>query len=75
MPYQSGHHMMLLLKIDRRLAKGGLQKLGMNSAKYVDNIIEGIASVVNGETTLLGEELRVASREGKSLILVPTELL
>ena len=51
-------------QVDRRLAKGGLQKLGMNSAKYVDNIIEGIASVVNGETTLLGDELRVASREG-----------
>ena len=51
-------------QVDRRLTKGGLQKLGMNSAKYVDNIIEGIASVVNGETTLLGDELRVASREG-----------
>ena len=51
-------------QVDRRLAKGGLQKLGMNSAKYVDNIIEGIASVVNGETTLLGDELRVAAREG-----------
>jgi len=52
-------------QINRRLAKGGLQKLGLNTTKYTDNIIEGIASVVNGETTLLGDELRVASREGK----------
>ena len=52
-------------QIDRRLAKGFTQKLGLNTTKYTDNIIEGIASVVNGETTLLGDELRVASREGK----------
>jgi len=55
-------------QIDRRLAKGGLQKLGLNTTKYVDNIIEGIASSKlfgAGETTLLGDELRVASREGK----------
>ena len=54
-------------QIDRRLAKGGLQKLGLNATKYVDNIIEGIASSKlfgAGETTLLGDELRVASREG-----------
>jgi len=52
-------------QIDRRLAKGGLQKLGLNATKYVDNILEAIASGVKGETTLLGDELRVASREGK----------
>ena len=52
-------------QIDRRLAKGGLEKLGLNTTKYTDNIIEGIASFVNGETTLLGDELRVATREGK----------
>ncbi len=52
-------------QINRRLAKGFTQKLGLNTTKYTDNIIEGIASVVNGETTLLGDELRVASREGK----------
>ncbi len=54
-------------QIDRRLAKGGLQKLGLNATKYVDNIIEGIASSKlfgAGETVLLGDELRVASREG-----------
>ena len=51
-------------QIDRRLAKGGMQKLGLNSTKYVDNIIEGLQSWAKGETTLLSDELRVASREG-----------
>ena len=50
--------------IDRRQARGGFEKFSLNSSRYVDNIIEGILSVVNGETTLIGEEKRVASREG-----------
>jgi len=60
----------VLPTVDKRLARGetdlgtaGL-KLGYNSTKYVDNIIEGIASIVNGRTTLLGDEKRVAYREG-----------
>jgi len=50
--------------VDRRLARGGFEKFSLNSSRYVDNIIEGILSKVNGETTLIGEEKRVASREG-----------
>ncbi len=50
--------------IDRRQAKGFGEKLAVNSTKYVDNIIEGIMSIVNEETTLLGEEKRGAYREG-----------
>ena len=50
--------------VDRRLARGGFEKFSLNSSRYVDNIIEGILSVVNGKTTLIGEEKRVASREG-----------
>ena len=56
--------------VDRRLARGGFEKLGLNGTRYVDNIIEGILSGVNtavtGETdaVLLGKEKRVASREG-----------
>lgn len=56
--------------VDRRLARGGFEKFSLNSSRYADNIIEGILSVVNtvktGETdaVLLGEEKRVASREG-----------
>ena len=56
--------------VDKRLARGetdlgtaGL-KFGYNATKYVDNILEGIASVVKGETVLLGDEKRVAYREG-----------
>ena len=51
-------------QIDRRLARGGFEKFSLNSSRYVDNIIEGVLSYVNGETTLIGEEKRVASREG-----------
>jgi len=51
-------------QIDRRLARGGFEKFSLNSSRYVDNIIEGVLSYVNGEATLIGEEKRVASREG-----------
>ena len=51
-------------QVDKRLAKGAGEKFGYNATKYVDNIIEGVASVVNGKTVLLGDELRVAAREG-----------
>ena len=47
--------------IDRRQAKGGFEKFTLNATKYVDNIIEGVQSVIQGETVLLGDELRVAS--------------
>jgi hypothetical protein len=51
-------------QVDRRLAKGPFEKFGYNATKYVDNIIEGMASGLKGETVLLGDELRVAAREG-----------
>tara|TARA_R100000458_G_C8276635_1_gene251974 strand:+ start:676 stop:4467 length:3792 start_codon:yes stop_codon:yes gene_type:complete len=50
--------------IDRRMAKGFGEKLGYQSTKYVDNIIEGVMSIVNQETTLLGDKAKVAYREG-----------
>ena len=50
--------------IDRRQAKGFGEKFTLNATKYVDNIIEGVQSVIQGETVLLGDELRVAAREG-----------
>jgi len=50
--------------IDRRQAKGFGEKFTLNATKYVDNIIEGVQSVLQGETVLLGDELRVAAREG-----------
>ena len=50
--------------IDRRMAKGFGEKLGHQSTKYVDNIIEGVMSIVNQETTLLGEKAKMAHREG-----------
>ena len=50
--------------IDRRMAKGFGEKIGYQSTKYVDNIIEGVMSLVNQETTLLGDKARMAHREG-----------
>ena len=50
--------------VDKRLARGAGEKLMFNATKYVDNIIEGVLSGINRETTLLGDEKRVAYREG-----------
>ena len=50
--------------VDKRLARGSGEKFTLNATKYVDNILEGIASVVKGEPVLLGQEKRVAYREG-----------